>query len=173
MKNIYVKHIFFIYHSISWWLGNIRAFETVSCCFMLLEKWCALQNSELTNIISYNDVDKLMPCPCFAQLTAYLSAMHNCNWDIYHSFVSSSMSINTHAHTYIQLGESHLIVITTYLFLPSALIGQSYMACIKHVTLKHGNVNFRWDFGKSLCLEYIVHQHFPWRCCSYRKLMRD
>ena len=28
-------------------------------------------------------------------------------------------------------------------FLSNALIGQSYMACLKHVTVKHGNVNFR------------------------------
>ena len=28
-------------------------------------------------------------------------------------------------------------------FLPSALIGQSYMICLKHVTFKHNNVNFR------------------------------
>ena len=38
-----------------------------------------------------------------------------------------------------------------------ALIGQSYMTCLKCVTLKHGNVNFRQDVR----LEFV-----PWICYS-------
>ena len=36
-------------------------------------------------------------------------------------------------------------------FLLSALIGQSNQTCLKHLTLKHDNVNFRWDFQFRLC----------------------
>ena len=37
--------------------------------------------------------------------------------------------------------------ITTHLLsILSTLIGQSYMACLKHVTPKNGNANFRLDF---------------------------
>ena len=57
--------------------------------------------------------------------------------------------------------------------LSSTLIGQSYMARLKHVTLKHGNVNFR----KAFQLEFVPWIYrsatFPRCCCSYRMQMRD
>ena len=53
-------------------------------------------------------------------------------------------------------------------FLTSALIGQRYMTCFKHVTLKHGNVNFRQDFRLKF-VPWICYSRF---CCSYGKQNR-
>ena len=47
--------------------------------------------------------------------------------------------------------------ITTHMFLSNALIGQSYLTCIKQVTLTLGNVNLQWDFGLEFvhCICYL------------------
>ena len=47
------------------------------------------------------------------------------------------------------------------------------MTCLKHVTLKHGNVNSGGISGCHLCLEFVINQHFSRYCCLYRKWMRD
>ena len=47
-------------------------------------------------------------------------------------------------------------------FLSSVLIGQSYMTCLKHATLKHDNVNAQWVYRS----EFV-----PWICYSWTFFM--
>ena len=49
------------------------------------------------------------------------------------------------------------------------------MTCLKHVTLKHGSVT--WISGRissySLCLEFVINQHFSRYCCLCGKQVHD
>ena len=65
--------------------------------------------------------------------------MKHIEWPIckYVSFVGTALWCP--CHSYIE----RCFILTTHPFLPSALIDQSNTTYLKHMTLKHGNVNFR------------------------------
>ena len=46
-------------------------------------------------------------------------------------------------------------------------------ACLKHMTLKHGNVDLRWDFPLGFVPWICYSSKFSRCCCSYWKQMHD